>query len=107
MKLAILKFIVYFMGVLLIGSVLFLGYAIYKKTKDPDWSPIRLKQESKVVTSTTIADKQPWPPHCLSEDKELKVINTNRIAILSRKCDFVDIYDSHGQFINRIELRVE
>ncbi|MFV0430957.1 MAG: hypothetical protein ACK5MJ_02130 [Alphaproteobacteria bacterium] len=103
MKLAILKLIVYFMGMLLVGLLLFLGYAIYKKVNYPDWNPLKPQPTQQVTQAQKQSQEQPiWSSQCLA-DKEVQ-LNNNRIVAWSKACDFFDIFDSNGRFIYRVKL---
>lgn len=95
------------MGILLVGSVLFLGYSIYKKINNPGWAPFRATQSVNIEPQAMQIGqitKQPWPAYCLEGEKTMVTINPQRIAIANPNCDFIDIYNENGQFINRIEL---
>lgn len=108
MKLATLKVIVYTMGILLVGSVLFLGYAIYQKVKNPNWRPLGAAQPTIVASSVDDDVDIPsptWSLECITGFKQMEVINNNRIVIMNSLCNFADIYNENGQFINRIELK--
>ncbi len=102
MKLAILKFIVYFMGLLLVLTLIFLGYMIAQKVKNPDWKPF---QES-IQTSHNTKSTKPftWPQECLNEKRQITLLNKDYFIISNNQCSFYDIFDFQGRFINRIEL---
>ncbi len=101
MKLAILKFVVYFMGLLLVMALISLGYIAAQKIKNPNWSPINQQNQS-------IAQKiqnPVWPKECLNKDRQITILNKDSFIISNPHCPFYDIFDSHGRFINRIQLK--
>ncbi len=105
MKLAILKFIVYFMGLLLVLVLIFLGFMIAQKIKNPDWS---ILQKQSLASKNIKPSKQlSWPLKCLNENKKITSFNKDFFIISNPQCHFYDIFDSRGNFINRIKLEAE
>ncbi len=105
MKLAILKFIVYFLGLLLVFMLVAIGYLVATKVKK-DTSVFSTTEETQ---NTQPSKKQAlfWPKECLDEKKQVIMLNEGSFMLTHPACSFYDIYDMQGNFINRIKLTGE
>lgn len=99
MKLAILKAIVYILGVILIGSIFFLGYAVFKKNQDPDWNPFK-KNALEVAYIESQPKEKPeiagdislnWEEECILGSKNV-IQGENHLIIESESCPFIQIF---------------